>query len=165
MGMPTKRSENADSRKLFPEDVYDLLVVAADERPAKGSGRDMAVIDFELAFDSLEKTITHYVPYMYESRDGGLAQSMFLDQLIGALCLDSDPEKLDPGELIGRRCRGELFWEKDEWPKGSGKFTTKERLRNLERHPDGPVFEGGTERVAQKQTAATAAVDDSDLPF
>lgn len=167
MAMPTKKSEGSEQRKLFPDGWYDMLLIEAREGESKPKPEKnvpalpMGIFVFEISHGEETKKLTLYVVYQTMNEDGVLVQNWRLDNVIEALVLDTDPGELDVTALVGRRCRGEVLYEENEW---KGRKTKRERIEKLERHEKGPEFQTAEETQAARAPAA-AAVADEDLPF
>lgn len=172
MAIPTKKKGPDEERvELFPEGVYDAIVVNATDGKSKSSGREMLTLGLLIQHPqdpAKEKELKHYVTYFkYDDAgniltddDGDPVQSFGCKAFIDALVDTSvDGENgAEPTALIGRRCLVDVEWEKEEW---RGKWRTRERVRYLNRCEGGPIVPDG-ERVP----AASAAADDEDeLPF
>lgn len=174
MSIPTKKKgeDKEEHFKLFPEGVYDdVFVTGAVDGKSKSSGRDMLTLDLLLEHEGKEKTIKYFVTYSkYDDQgnvlldeDGDPVQTFGLKNFIEALvdsAVDGDAGA-EPGDLIGRRCGAEIEWETEEY---KGRKRTRERVKWLNRHAEGPIVPGG-EGAAAAPSAATDEGGEDDLPF
>ncbi len=172
MAIPTKKKGDDPGRPggdLWAEGEYDAFVSGATDGKSKSSGRPMLTLELTLQHPqdpAKEKTVKYYVTY-HKYDDGGAVvldddnepvQSFSCRNFIEALIDETiDVNGAEPAALIGRRCKADVEWEKEVY---RGRERTRERIKWLNRHPDGPIIPGG-EVAASPQGEA----DEDSLPF
>ena len=175
MAIPTKKKGDDSSggrQELWPEGEYDAFVSGAVDGKSKSSSRPMLTLELTLQHPedpAKEKTINYYVTYHKYTKDGDVeydadgdpVQSFSCKNFIEALvdtAVDGE-NGVESAALIGRRCKADVEWEKEEY---RGKVRTRERIKWLNRHDDGPIVPGGEQPAP---TGGAAADDVDDLPF